>query len=324
MKTIREKVYQLDRSIVRFSKVKDPTAWNDATDTGAGFINLAMVDSAGESLVAMASYFGNVAVFSRRVVQVWFFDIDDAQNQLIQVVGQTGAIARNSVLEYGDNDVIYLSDSGIRSLRARNSSNAAFVNDIGTAIDPLITAEIRSAPVRASRAAAVIEPREGRYLLHLNGKIWVFSYFPANKISAWSTYSAPFTIDSFAVHNLTVLVRSGDKIYSLGGYGEPVYDDTPVSFETGFLPAGTPATRKRLTGIDLACEGKWEIDVALDPGRPDAFMDGGVVDGTTYPLGHVKLSGASTHFKFKITSQSSGYRRVSQLAIHYQETAEKN
>lgn len=44
--------------------------------------------------------------------------------------------------EIEDDDVFFLSESGIRSLRARDSSNAAFASDIGNPIDTLILSEI--------------------------------------------------------------------------------------------------------------------------------------------------------------------------------------
>ena len=115
----------------------DPTEWNDAS-VGAGFINL-LTTSGSEDLQAMANYFDNIAVFAKQAIQIWFVSSDENLNQQIQVLNNTGTIAPQSVVEFGDNDVFYLSVSGVRSLRARDSSNAAFVGDIGNPIDETVT-----------------------------------------------------------------------------------------------------------------------------------------------------------------------------------------
>jgi hypothetical protein len=322
VKTAKQKVYALAESLMHFSALNDPTLWTEddgppPTGVGAGFVNLANSESGSERLYAVANYFNNLAIFARRAVQIWFVDVDDAQNQQIQVINQTGTIAARSVVEFGDNDVFYLSDSGIRSLRARDSSNAAFVNDVGTSIDPMILDVIRAGPEDAYAAVGVVEPRDGRYLLAIGDKVYVFSFFPASKVSGWSVYEPGFTVSDFAVDGLVVLARSGDRIYSLGGYGDVQFDDKVPVLELPFLDAGKPATSKRLQAIDIACEGVWEAEVALDPLNPEESYDAAVVTGTTYSLQRIKLVGHATHISLRLKGVGAGPHRLSNIAIHF-------
>jgi hypothetical protein len=62
-------------------------------------------------------------------------DPDPLQNVEKQVLENIGTFAPKSVVPFGDIDVFFLSDSGIRSLRARDSSNQAGMSDVGTPID---------------------------------------------------------------------------------------------------------------------------------------------------------------------------------------------
>ena len=57
-------------------------------------------------------------------------------------MNNTGTIASKSVVAIGDSDVFYLSRSGIRSLKSRDSSNAAYVGDIGNPIDDIVIAAV--------------------------------------------------------------------------------------------------------------------------------------------------------------------------------------
>ena len=215
VRPVKNKMYALSDSLLHFSAVSQPDEWNDGS-LGAGFINLANNATGSEDLKAIANYFDNIAVFAEQAVQIWFVDADEDLNQQIQVVVNTGTIAPNSVVEFGDNDVFYLSLSGIRSLRARDSSNAAFVGDIGNPIDELLAAEIISNRLACEQSQAILEPRDGRYFLAIGSKIFVFSYFPSSRVSAWSLYEPGFAVDNWAYDGKQILCRAGDSLFQLG------------------------------------------------------------------------------------------------------------
>jgi len=264
IKPVKTKMYALSDSLLHFSGVNDPTEWNNS-GVGAGFINLSNNASGSESLQAMASYYSNLAVFAKEAIQIWFVSATETQNNQIQVLNNTGAISPQSVIEFGDNDVFYLSESGVRSLRARDSSNAAFVGDIGNPIDDTILSAIAADVSAAENAQAILDPRNGRYLLAIGSTVYVFSYFPSSKVSAWSTYEPGFTIDNWAYDGTQVLCRSGNNLYSLGGETGQTYDSTTVEIQLPFLDAQKPATNKDFSGIDLSCTNQWTVSVATDP-----------------------------------------------------------
>lgn len=315
-KTFKTKMYSIAASVLFFSAIDDPTAL--LTGTGKGFINLANESVGSEDLRAIATYFDNVAVFAERAIQIWFLDVDPAQNAQVQVLLNTGTIAPKSVVEYGENDVFYLDSSGIRSLKARDSSNAAFATDIGNRIDDLVVRDIRSDNLTARLAKGVVEPVDGRYMLAIGGKIYVFSYFPSSQISAWSTYETGFNVDHWAYGGRQLLCRSGNDLYALGGRTGSEYDDCEVVVQLPFLDAGKSATFKNLTGMDAAVEGKWQVQVALDPNKPTTFDDVGVIAKTTYTDGRMSLTGYSTHFSPRFVCNTQGAAKISNLAVHYE------
>ena len=314
----QSKVYALYDSIAWYSAINDATQWN-TDDNGAGFTNMASQAAGSETLVAAQPYYNNLAFFSRRTVQIWFVNADPASNAQIQVLQNTGTYAAKSVLTFGDQDVFYLSDSGVRSLRARDSSNSAFINDVGTPIDDLIKADFTSlTDAQKAAAMAVIEPIDGRYWLHAAGKIYSFSFFPASRISAWSVYNPGFTVEFFTTVDDQVYVRSADTIYLYGGADGETYDATQAVVTLPFLDGSDPATFKNYYGIDIAADGVWTIEQGTDPNQPTEFETVGTTVNNSFAEGRVATTGRSTHIALKLTSKAEASKAIlSKIAIHY-------
>ena len=317
VRPVKNKMYALSDSLLHFSAVDDPTEWNDGS-LGAAFINLANNAKGSEDLKAIANYFDNIAVLAEQAVQIWFVDADEDLNQQIQVLNNTGTIAPDSVVEFGDNDVFYLSLSGVRSLRSRDSSNAAFVGDIGNPIDQLIVPAIQDDRALAEVSKAILEPRDGRYMLAIGDTVYVFSYFPSSQVSAWSTYKPGFVVDRWAYDGRQVLCRSGNKIYSLGGENGNIYDSTSVTVQMPFLDASSPATFKDLQSVDVTCENVWDVSLATDPQDITSYEDVVTVYRTTYGLGRASITGYSTHVAPRLTCTQPGKAKIGNIAIHYQ------
>lgn len=334
-KTVKSKMYVLSGPSMYYSAVDDPT---DMAGTGAGFNNLSNNTSGAEQLVAMANYFTSVALFSRSVVQIWFVDVDGDNNSQTQVLNNTGTIAPRSVVEFGDNDVFYLHESGIRSLRARDNTNSAFVNDVGISIDTLIQSEILNNSVAAENSVAIIEPRNGRYMLSIGRTVYVFSYFPTSKISAWSTYAPGFVIEEIGYVGQTVVARSRNALYTLGAATERKYDGRATTIITPFHADKDPALIKQWCGLDIACEGTWDIYACFGPDPETAnlgdFMEDAIwehittVTGTTFnddggENGNVGLDGQATHIALKLVNRTPEYGRIGLIELHYADGGSK-
>ncbi len=317
IRPVKTKMYALSDSLLHFSGTNDPTEWNDGS-AGAGFINLSNNASGSEDLQSMANYFDNIAVFAKQAIQIWFVSADESLNQQIQVLNNTGTIAPQPVVEFGDNDVFYLSVSGVRSLRARDSSNAAFVGDIGNPIDETVISAIASDVDNGEEAQGILDPRTGRYLLAIGSTVYVFSYFPSSKVSAWSTYEPGFAVDRWAYAGAQILCRSGNNLFSLGGTDGNIYDNATVEIQMPFLDAGTPATNKDFTGIDVTCTNEWDVSLSTDPTDISLSEIVATVNRTTYGLGRVSLVGYSTHVAPKLTCSKAGQAKLGNISIHYE------
>ena len=315
--TYKTKVHLTSKSTLFFSGVNQPTKWGE-NGTGAGFINLSNNSGGNENLTGLALYQGNLAAFSRRTVQVWAIDTDPVLNKQGQVLSNTGALGAGSIISVGDIDVFYLSDSGIRSLRARDSSNAAVVNDVGTPVDGLILADIANmTDEEKSACPAIIEPIDGRYWIAIGSKIYVFSYFPNSQVAAWSTYEPGFAVSKFTTKDGRVYARSGNMIYLYGGTTGSEYDSSTVELILPYLDGGKPAHMKSIEGMDMTCEGTWLVEMGMDPLSPNARDQASTVTQSTFSLGRIGASGIGTHVGIRMVSNSPGYARLANLIIHF-------
>jgi len=320
--TFQKKVYTITSSLLYFCKVQDPTDWSG---TGAGFINMSDQNEGSEPLTAVQEYQGKLAVFSANHIRVWNIDVDPTLNSLAQTVPNTGTPSPRSVRPYGNIDVFYLSASGVRSLRARDSSNAPAVNDIGVAIDEFVQEyydEVGDERLRLARG--IIEPRNGRYWLALNKRIFVLSFFQGTKINAWTYYDVDEIgvdpIDELVTLEHKIYVRAGRYIYLYGGEYHDTYPDAGESIaelSLPFLNAKSPATHKKLTGFDIGCEGEWAVDLLPDPTNTDYETRVGTFTRATYSKPRAGLNGTTAMFALKATCSKAGYARISNMAVHY-------
>lgn len=324
--TKNSKMYIASGPNLFFSAVGDSTDYTvGAPGVGEGFIVMSTHAEGSETITALGNYDEYTAVFSRRVIQTWFLDPDPNLSRQAQVLSNTGCIAPRSITQFGDGDLFYLDRSGVRSLRARDSSNSASTTDIGSPIDPVIIEEILSNAARAEAAIGVIEPRDGRFWLAIGDTIYVFSYFSASRVSAWTQYEPGFVVEDMAIFNERVYLRSGDNVYVYGGLGDRFQYSDAVKAEAWmpYLDGEAPARAKQFSGLDTAVRGTWEIRAAMDPRNEAASDIVARVTETTFTDVQIGLHvGNSTHISLRFRSLAPASTTepaiLSSALIHFQ------
>lgn len=318
-RTVGSKTYMLSDSVMHFTGVGSAVGYQGVT--GSGFIDMSTYTSGAEELMALARYQGSIAVFAERVIQIWYVDPDPALNKFGQLLNNTGTASPKSVTQFGDADLFYLDESGVRSLKARDSSNAAATTDIGVPVDDLVTAKLHDlSTAQREKIVGLIEPQDGRFwLIFPDGTIFVFSFFPGSKVSAWTTYETGFRVDAAVVYRRRVYLRSGNKIYVFGGLSEePVYDNTEAEAWTPYLDAGAPTQRKEFQGIDMACTGEWEVQMATTVTDTTASEVVARPMFTTFDSQKIDGVGEGTHIMLRfISKEDGGAAKISSAVIHY-------
>lgn len=325
-----QKMYRVRISNLYFSGVGDPSATDplnpghtgpNTVNPGAGFIDCSRLDSDAGYLIGMEAYYKQVAIFSRRVCLLFSLDPDLANNTFTQLI-RIGALSNNSILQFGTGEVLFLSDAGIRSLRALNAAMTAAVNDIGAPIDRLIQSAIKADSAHGFNAQALVDPITGRYWLAIGNVIYVLNVWPSAKISAWSTITLPFNVDFMTTAGARIYVRSGNNLYLYGGLDGATYDTRPATVRTPHHSADSPTTYKKPMSIGAAVEGNWAVSVGTDTENTDFYELAANLTGNTYSMQKIPFSGSSTHFGFKLVTTDAGPARLGALHIRFHETVE--
>lgn len=325
-----DKMYAGTQSLVFFSGfadgLPDCTEWINQDPgppvvIGAGFLNTATKDRGAERVMALGVYQDRLAVFARRGLQIWTVDPDPDQNGLYQSLRGVGAVAADSVVEYGDLDIFALNISGIRSLRARDSSNLASADDVGVSIDGEVTQYMRTlTPGQVFSAKGVIEPEETRYLLALGERVYVFSNFPGSRVSAWTTYVLGAEVDQWAATDSRLYARIGDQVLLYGGASGDEYDGVDVTVTLPFLDANAPGSTKEFHRIDLGIDGTWTVEIGSEPNDPDEWEEIGVFNRSTY--GSEQKAGfqaRSTHIALRFTATTEARSILGNALLHFEE-----
>lgn len=336
VRTIGQKMYSTSGSTMHFSGIQDPESWT--TDVvGAGFIDMASESSGFEKLVALARYQAYVTVFAERAIQIWYTDPDPNNNKQYQLLANTGTGSPRSVTAFGDADVFYLDESGLRSLKARDSSNAAATTDIGVPVDDLITAKLKTLTENErEQVVGLIEPGSGRFWLIMRDRVFVFSFFNGAKVSAWSTYdttyldeagqTVTFNVDYAVVAQRRVFLRSGNYIFAYGGVvtGDE-HDATVAEAWLPYLDANKPELLKMFTGVDAALSGEWAVSAAMNLADINVEDEVAVMTETTYNIGgSIPFNHAATHVSLRFRSRGVGPHRLASCVIHFAKSADED
>jgi len=305
---------------VYFSELEDPTSWgNDVT--GSGFINFSNNFSQNYGVQAICPYSNYLSILAERNIQIWNWDPDPEKNSQQQVLANTGAISPGAVCAIGDIDVFYVSNSGIRSLRARDASNSAMTTDIGTQIDSFVSKSIEDLGGNHENISSVIEPNEGRYMVSIGDKIYVLSYFQNSGIQAWSTYEPNFgQIEKLCVTDRDLYVRTTLGIYKMSKtlYSTNV-DPNIAEIIMPYLDGQKPAHGKTFYGIDATVEGLWQISGGTNTSNTSAVELIATINNPTFQLGRIMFTGIGTHVGIKMVSPANETAKstIGNIMVHY-------
>jgi hypothetical protein len=255
---------------------------------------------------------------------------------MVQAMDNSGTVAPLSVQSIGDYDVLYLDPTGFRSARARELTNNAFVDDVGSAIDTTVQQALQG--YDATQVCAIVEPATKNYWCYVNGNLYVYSRRPSSKISAWSTfkcvtqYNEAFVPQKFVVYNNRVYCRSQERFLILyGGARGNQYDQfAQVTMQLPWLDGKAPEMFKQGVAINAVIQGKWNIYVSMNPQQTqwpanptfsggDANNPNSLTD-STYDIGFVEYTENGTHYSMKAVSANASTTVpaiFSSFAFHY-------
>lgn len=247
----------------------------------------------------LASYQGRMAVFAPQSVQLWSINADPDLFQKQQDFSNTGTAYPLTLQALGMLDVVYLHSSGVKTLKVREQTLNASVVDVGTPIDSLVVSALENVE---NNPCAIVDPLTGNYWLTIDGTVYVFSYYPALKISAWSTFEltsgdqffpeiqVPFNVSKFVVAPDNSIVALGsDSLAPTALFYYEDYDNCELEIETAWMDMKAAGDFKHIYAFNAVCTADltaslvgestkftdWKFYVGGDPwsGKLDLALD---------------------------------------------------
>jgi hypothetical protein len=319
IRTFGSKMYGVDGRLLRFSAINDPTKWTPpggTTNDGSGYIDLSAQDADSTNLVGLEVYLGNLAIFSSLSCQIWKVDPDPSLNQFVQLLRNTGLIATNGLVQFGQ-DVLYLSSHGIRSLKVQNISLTAGTTDIGTPIDDMFRdLIIQNGQPWFAGARCLIQPRSGRVFVMLPDRILVLSTFQEPAITAWSTFDDTFNFADACVGEPWMYFRGTDNnLYLYGSDVAATYDATEAEVITPALACDNPSKNKLFHSFDVGGEGTWTLSVGCDPNNQATEETVATFTGATYMQNTMTMPESATHISLRFRTTDTTRCRLGQVSI---------
>lgn len=249
---LNQKVYLASGDKYNFSAVEDPTGW-EIQNIGAGFNPFTTQYGVLDSVNSFAAYQGLLAVFGRRSIQIWQVDADPNNYVLKQTLNEDGTVSYFSPGGLGQLEILYLGDTGFRSVRSRDITLDAYVTDLGSPIDSTVVNVLQGlTDAQKATACAVVEPSSKRYWCYLSGVIYSLSNFPTSKVVAWSTYDVTY------VSSVDIALSNDALAVSFtGGISLPTVDGSSLSIQnvTGATAAIVASTIAALINLVTATYG---------------------------------------------------------------------
>jgi hypothetical protein len=253
-----------DEQTLYFSALLDGT--NLATGD-SGYLSLVDVFPNGDEIVGLAAHNGFLIIFGRRNIAIYSNPIDVTQLELVDLVANVGCIARDSIVNTGT-DVMFLSDTGVRSIARVIQEKSAPINDISFNVRDDLVAYVDSESNKEKIKAAYY-PKDAFYILTLPTSKYVFCFDlrgrlqnGAARVTIWDS------LEPTALH----VTYTGDLLLGKEGYLGKYFgflDDTAkyrLRYYTNYFDLGSPTTMKFLKKGNFVVVGGVGQDVALKYG----------------------------------------------------------
>jgi len=305
------KIFSGDSDIIAYSATINPLDWSTPND--AGYIPFGLNTHGSQDVSALGLYRSNLVAFNSKGFQMWQVDEDPANFAILDAIAVGIPTSANRSLQPVSNDLVFLTETGIRSMGIAGASTNLQAGDFGKQIDPLVKAKL----VAGETPLSLYYPGAGQYWLIFGAEAFVLTMNGGKADRSWSRYVFPSDIDDWTILDQDLMLRSGDKIWRLDDAAER--DDQvgdPASSGTAFvgriwwpyLDFGRFGGDKQMVGFDLVATGAVTVQFGYnqsdDTQVTDAYVlsAGDTLPGTIVPM---PITAPSFQLRLEFTADQS-------------------
>ena len=213
-----------DGQTLKYCALLDETNWGS---TGAGSINFAHIWKGIDIITAIASFNNFIVVFGERHIVLIADDsgselgLDPTQARVVDVIVGTGCIARDSVQNINGDDLVFLSGSGLQSLKRVIEAEGNPLRDISKNVRDELMAQVNANTLADIRST--YNANEGFYLLSIPGSGYTYCFDTrvtlqdnSWRVTRW-TGITPTSMMTRA-DQLTTYIGNAGEVLSYSGY----------------------------------------------------------------------------------------------------------
>ena len=253
-----------DTQTVYFSALLDGS---NLSTGDSGYLSLVDVFPNGDEVVGLAAHNGFLIIFGKRNIAVYANPIDVTRLELVDLIANVGCIARDSIVNTGT-DVMFLSDTGVRSIARVVQEKSAPINDISFNVRDDLVGFVAS-EANKEKIKAAYYPRDAFYLLTLPSSNYVYCFDLRGRLQNGAARATIW--DSLKPKSLHVTF-AGDLLIGKEGYIGKYFgflDNTEIyrlRYYTNYFDLGNPTSLKFLKKGTFVVIGGVGQDVALKYG----------------------------------------------------------
>lgn len=308
-----------DRQTVYFSDLVDATNYTTGT---SGRLNISEVVGDGDPITGLAAHNGFLVIFCERHTVIYANATDPSALALSDMVNGIGCIARDSIQPTGS-DVIFLSDTGVRSLTRTIQEKSAPFRDLSKNVrDDLLSYVAGEA---SKNIKSVYSGIDAFYLLSFPAQDIVYCFDTRQMLQDGAARVTTWTELVPTAYATTVAkeVYMGLPGY-VGKYTGHTDNDTnyTMSYYTNYFDYQTPTQLKILKKADFYLIGgasqvvsmKWDFDYEGSYVSEVRTLDAGAI--SEYGIDEyaiAKYSGGVVITKLDVSASGTG--RVLQLGL---------
>jgi hypothetical protein len=249
-----------DRQTIYFSQLLDGS---DFTGGDSGSLSLNAVFPNNDQIIGLAAHNGFLIIFGRNNIAIYANPIDVTELTLADYIPNVGCIARDSIQNIGT-DIIFLSDSGVRSLQRVIQEKSLPLRDISKNVRDDLMANVASET--ASNIKSIYFDRDAFYLLSLPATKFVYCFDMRTPLQDGSARTTIWT----NIEPKSFLVTAAKQLY----IGKPGYigryfghlDNTDayrLRYFTNYFDFDSPTKEKILKQIGMVLIGGSSQEIAI-------------------------------------------------------------
>jgi hypothetical protein len=249
-----------DRQTVYFSRLLDGS---DFSGGDSGSLSLNSVFPNNDQIIGLAAHNGFLIIFGRNNIAIYGNPIDVTELTLSDYIPNVGCIARDSIQNIGT-DIIFLSDSGVRSLQRVIQEKSLPLRDISKNVRDDLMSNVSSET--AANIKSVYFDRDAFYLLSLPATRFVYCFDMRTPLQDGSARTTIWT----NIEPKSFLVTAAKELY----IGKPGYigkyfghlDNTAtyrLKYFTNYFDFDSPTKEKILKQIGMVLIGGSAQEIAI-------------------------------------------------------------